>query len=479
MKKTTKLFSVLLAVMLVFAMAIPAFAATAWTGDITIKSSDKVSVDGKTFNAYKILDAQAVDANNLNSGVIYSIPESMASFFATYGGDVTEVTEAIAAMDDYELHAFAADALAAAKTADITPATATGADNKATFNSLDFGYYVIEDTSETAPISALMLKASSVEVTIKTDIPSIEKKIDGNTDKDNTTSGLVDFNTALIGEKVPYVLTSKVPKMDQYTTYTYIVTDTFSNGLDFQNDVKVTVNGEDYTDFTVKEDGQTITITFNNFIALTDKAGKDIKITYSALVTDQASVGSQGNLNKAYLTYSSNPNDSTETDDTEEDVVYTYLSTLVINKTDAIGAPLAGASFAIKQGEETIATGTSDENGLVSFTWTNGAALKDGETYTIVETNAPAGYNKADDITFTVNCADPTGTNTECVWTATEDVVYDAEDDRFEATIKNLTGTLLPETGGIGTTIFYIVGGLLVIGAAILLITKKRMSAEA
>ena len=487
MKKTSKIFSVILALTLVFAMAIPAFAADTWTGSITIKSAQNVSVNGKTFNAYKLLDAEAVDANDLSKGVVYSIPAALQSFYNTeFGGDdsvatVDEVTAALEAIEDdaSALQAFAVKALAAAKASGAATATATGADEKATFSGLAFGYYVIEDAGTATPISALMLRSTSEEVTLKADKPAIEKKIDGDADKDDTTAGLVDYNTALVGEDVPYVLTSKVPEMTGYTAYTYVVTDTFSTGLDFNGDVKVTVDGVEYTDFTVAENGQVVTITFNNFLGLADKAGKEIKITYSAKVTSAAVIGVEGNPNTVNLKYSNNPQDTTSTETTPDDVVYTYLATLVINKTDEAGKPLAGAEFEIVHDGETIATGESDANGLVEFTWTNGTALKDGEEYTIVETKAPEGYNEAADITFTATFTDPTA-DADGKWTSSiADVVYDETDDRYEATIKNSTGSLLPSTGGIGTTIFYIVGALLVVGAVVLLITKKKTSVEA
>lgn len=499
MKNMKKFASVLVAIVLVLAMSVPAFAAGTWTGTITINSAANVSVDGKTFDAYKILDAEAVDEDDLSKGVVYTIPAAMQSFYDTkFGGDDGSATieEVVAALDAIKddsdaLQAFAKDALAVAKTAGITAKTATGVDGKAVFNDLPFGYYVIEDKGATTPISALMLKTTSEEITIKADKPSIEKKIDGDTDGDVTTEGLVDYNTAAIGEKVPYVLTSKVPDMTGYTSYTYTVTDTFSAGLTFNNDVKVTIGGveypaENYT-VTTSEDGQTVTIKFNNFINLKDQAGDEIKITYSATVNENAIVGVEGNPNKVDLEYSNNPNDSNSTDKTPEDTVYTYVVDLVINKVDENDAPLAGAEFEVKDSEgNPIATGTSDETGKVTFIWAEGIkGLKDGETYTIVETKAPAGYTKAADIVFTVNCTDPTAPNTDCVWSSTNDkvtfkITETAEaDDYFEATIVNKTGSLLPETGGMGTTMFYVLGSLLVVGAAILLVTKKRMAYEA
>ena len=486
-----KLFAVLVALTLVLSMGTIAFAAD-WTGSITINSADNVSVNGKVFNAYQILEAEAVDKTNLDKGVIYTIPEEMQSFYNTLcGGDdsvatVDEVVDYIGAKTT-DLQDFAKAALKAAKQADgLTTATATGADEKATFTNLPFGYYVIEDNGTATPISALMLRATSTEVTLKADKPAIEKKIDGAEDADKTTTDLTDYNTATVGEEVPYVLTSKVPDMTGYKAYTYTVTDTFSDGLTYNKDAAVTVDGVEYKDYTVSENGQVVTITFNDFIDLADKAGKEIKITYSATVNEKAVIGIEGNPNTVKLTYSNNPQENT-TEDTNEDKVYTYLVDLIINKTDKDGVALPGAEFAVKQGDTVLATGTSDKYGKVAFTWTNGTGLKDGEKYTIVETKAPDGYNEAKDIEFTVTCTDPAAAaaNANCTWSSDKDsvtfkVTDGAEaDDYFETTVINRTGTLLPETGGIGTTIFYVVGGLLMAAAFIVLVSKKRMASFA
>ncbi len=485
-----KLFAVLVALTLVLSMGTIALAAETWKGDITINSAENVSVNGKIFKAYQILEAEAIDETNLEKGVIYSIPDAMKSFYngncdADNDGTAT-VDEVVAYIETADLQDFAVAALAAAKAAGVTPASATGADEKATFTGLPFGYYVIEDEGTATPISALMLRTTSKEVNLKADMPAIEKKIDGDKDVDSTTVDLVDYNTATVGEDVPYVLKSKVPDMTGYKSYTYIVTDTFSNGLDFNDDVEITIGGVDYTDFTVAENGQIVTITFNDFIALKEQVGAEIKITYSATVTEDAIIGVEGNPNTVYLTYSNNPQSNT-TENTPEDEVRTYLVDLIINKTDADSVALPNAEFEIKQGDVVIATGTSDANGLVEFTWKNGVGLKDGETYTIVESNPPEGYNKAEDIEFTVKCEDPQDatTSTNCTWSTVNNVLTFTKtetaeaDDYFKTTVINRTGTLLPETGGIGTTIFYVVGGLLMAAALVLLVSKKRMASFA
>ena len=487
MKKAQKLFSVLLTLMLAFAMAIPAFAAgEVPTGTITINSAANVSVEGKVFKAYKILDAQAVDSSDINQGVIYSVPAEMADFFSAYGSTMNEILDKLNGTE-IDLNQFAKDALAAAKSANVTPASATGTEGATSIEIKDipFGYYVIEDASTSTPVVALMLRTTEQEVTLKLDKPTIEKKIDGDKDTVSSTTGLVDYNNAAISEIVPYVLTSAVPNMVSFSSYTYTVTDTFSAGLAYNADslvitigAKTLAKDTDYTvDVTANGDGTTtVEIDFINFIQYKANDGETIKIEYTATVDTDAVIGEIGNANTVNLTYSNNPDDASSTETTPDDVVYTYVTKLVVTKTDEDGNALAGATFELRDADDNViasATTTAEEGGnVLTFT-----GLKEG-TYTLVETVVPEGYNKADDITFTIECDYPES-GTDCTWSTTSTTVtYNTTAKQFETTVVNNFGSLLPETGGIGTTIFYIVGGLLVVGAVVLLITKKRMSAE-
>lgn len=365
MKKAQKLFGILLAVALVFTMAIPAFAAD--DGSIVISGSTNVSVAGKTFNAYKILDAEFVDETDTSKGVSYAVPAAMADFYATeFSLDKTkssfdvEVTAKIEALSADELNDFADKALAAAKAAGITAKSAT-ADTDATtvtISGLALGYYVIEDATANAngantAISSVMLDTTdkAAEVKIKADLPTIEKKIDGDKDTDESTTGLVENNNAAIGDKVPFVVTSKVPDdMGYYDTYTYTVTDTLSDGLAFNNDVAITIGEKTLvkdTDFTVDVDGQKVTIDFKNFKNY--EAGAAITISYSATVDTDAVIGTQGNLNTVYLEYSNNPQDDDSKGKTPDETTRTFVTAVSITKVDAIDNTknLAGAKFSI------------------------------------------------------------------------------------------------------------------------------------
>ena len=561
MKTIKRISCLLLALALMMALSVTAFA-EGDTGSITINDATNVSVAGKTFKAYKILDVKSYTT----STVVYTVPEAMKSFYQTRyklsGSEAdfdAQVVEKIRNED--ELFAFAADALAAAKAAGVTPETATAAaDAKSvTIDNLPLGYYVVEDEGTAAPISALILDTTNPDVTlkIKADMPKIDKKIDGAHDTDVSTTGDVEYNNAAIGDKVPYKVSSTVPDMTGYTRYYFVVNDTLSKGLSFNNDVAITVGNKTLvkdTDFTVvstvNDDGTTsVEIVFKNFIQYKTQTGADILITYSATVDEDAVIGPAGNPNKVILTYSNNPNVADEgtpgnpdkpttgspVGDTPEKVTRTYVTDLEIIKVDQDGNRLTGAEFKLegtklntvlvstdvytenengtywklKDGSyttddpaaegmdltkyentavkytKTVETNTITKAQNVSYTGTVGAdgvlrfeGLSAGE-YTITEIKAPDGYNLLkDSIKVTIGWTAPASGKTECTWSYTWGNTADTSSNSNTVTVKNQAGTELPSTGSIGTTIFYVLGSVLLVGAAVLLITKKRMSAE-
>lgn len=552
----------LLALALILALSVTAFAeGETVKGSITINNADNVSVAGKAFNAYKILDVKSYTENT----VVYTVPAELKDFYKdryNLKGDEGDFDAQVVAKiaEESDRFAFAADALAAAKTAKVVPGTATAGENATSviISDLPLGYYVVEDVGTATPISALILDTTNpnVELKIKADKPSIDKNIDGDTDTDDSTEGNVKYNNAAIGDKVPYKVTSKVPDMTGYTKYYFVVNDTLSKGLTFNNDVAITIGDKtlaENVDFTVSYntngDGITsVEIVFKDFIQYKDKTGADILITYSATVNEKAVIGTEGNPNEVKLTFSNNPNkkDNGDTDnpdkpgpnspigDTPVVKTYTYVTDLEIIKVDQDGNRLTGAEFKLEGTKLNTVLVTTDvytknENGTywklkdgsytttdpsaegmnqtkyesitdkytksvqttkiekaenVTYTGTVGAdgvlrfeGLSAG-TYTITEIKAPSGYNllKAP-ITVTIRWTAPATEETECTWTYTgTDVVNGTNTNHV--TVTNQAGTELPSTGGIGTTIFYILGSVLLVGAAILLITKKRMSAE-
>ena len=296
--------------------------------------------------------------------------------------------------------------------------------------------------------------------------------------------------------------------MDGYDTYTYIVNDTMSDGLtavdkdnDGKIDVTVTIDGDTYTDFTVAQDGQSFTITFNNFINQKANAGKDIVITYSATINEKA-LTTDKETNTVNLEYSNNPNDNTSKGKTPDRIVYVYDFDIVIDKytgDKTSGERLDGAKFvlyktvdskelyyfydnitkevkwieladdtavtaAIKNG--TITEVTTDEDGAAKF-----QGLDSG-TYSLHETEAPAGYNLLkEDVTVTITA---TYGNDGQITSSSATSANSGQYQQVQK-IENKSGAILPSTGGMGTTLLYIIGAILVVGAGVLLVARRRM----
>ncbi len=490
MKNMKKLASILLALALVLSLATTAFAAESYTIEVT-NSKQSISINGITYSAYKLFNVTY--AGTAHS---YTITEEFKNFtYSSKSGEELIAYVATLANNAKELDAFAEAALKYATENNIAAAgTATAANEKATINVTEkgAGYYLIAGTAKTAQGQTVTAACSldttnpKATVNVKADAPAIDKIIvEADDGKGNGTS-------VNVGDTVNFKLTSKVPNMTGYETYKYIVHDTMSAGLTFNNDVVVKIGDQaltkdtDYTIATPAE-GDTFTITIADPTKYTE--GDDIEITYSATLNNKA-LTTDVETNTVKLEYSNNPNNSTSTTTTPDDVVYVYDFDIVIDKhvKDHSDQKLANAQFVLykKVGEvkkyykladnkvtwvetETNATVvTTDANGKASFT-----GLEAG-TYYLHETEAPAGYNKLKtdiEVTITATYSD-TGTLATTNTTKTDNGQY-----KLTQGVENSTGTELPETGGIGTTIFYTVGGLLVLAAVVLLVTKKRMGA--
>ncbi len=494
-----KVLSVLTALVLVLALAIPAFA-----GNITIKPNDKVtSLAGRTFTAYKVLNA-----TRTGDKIVYSVPDGakdfMAEKFSIDKDDIAfsyKVAQAIEKLTDDARMTFAADVLEAIRTSKIKNVTnKTGSLNDSgnyVISDLEEGYYIVKDSGTETPVSALMLTTTDEEIVIKADKPSVEKKIDGDNDTDDSTTGLVDYNTAAIGDDVPFVITSTVPSTNGYKSYKMIFTDTLSKGLTYNaNSLVVTATKDGSvetltkdTDYTVMQDGQVITFKFEN---VKGWDGKKIDIKYTAKVNNNAVIGTSGNENKVNLEYSNNPTQESSSEKTPDDKTRTFVTEFKLVKVDANdNSKLAGVEFELTgtklntvlvtdaDGNRTVQvteenvkiTVKTDANGEIKFT-----GLAAGE-YTLTETKPLEGYNiLSEPIKITIGWTAPADDNSACTWTYSDNV--DTSGNIATITVENQGGAELPSTGGIGTTIFYVVGGLLVVGAAVLLVTRRKVALE-
>lgn len=477
MKHMKRFMALFAALALVLAMAAPAFADEPTTGSITINNAIKDT----TYTAYKIFDLDYVEATTTTkASYAYKADANWKAFVTSPGAgaayvDYNEKTRAVTAKDEFtkeQAPAFAKAALAYARDNGITGVTETAdASGKVEFKNLDLGYYVVD-----TPMGALCVLDSTipnVNVNEKNEVPSVEKKVKAGSD-------YAASNTAKIGETVEFETKINVKK----GAANYVLHDKMDAGLTLdKTSIKVVVDdavvtANETTTYAVKtEQGDkkdsdcTFEIVFaDTYVA--GLAGKTIVVTYNATLNSKAVVGGTGNNNETYLKYG-NDNNTTHGKTT----TYTYEFDVV--KTNDADQLLEGAVFSLYESEDAptpmnlvaVGTGvyrlpTTGETASVTQ-FTAGKVTIQGlanGNYYLEEITAPKGYNKLDHRErITIDNADLKATTTENTYT------------NGGVKVVNKAGTVLPGTGGIGTTVFYLIGGGLMVAAAVLLIAKKRM----
>ena len=487
-KAMKKLMAALLAVAMVCAMAIPAFADKGNNkdnkGSITIGNA----VVGEDYTIYKMFDLTSFDTDA--DTYSYTVVDAWKDFFKTSAagsnyiklenGHPTWVGGGTA--EDYEQ--FAKAALDYATKHSIT-ATAkdTATSTTVKFDNLDLGYYLV-DTS-LGVLCGLNTTAPNVTINEKNQAPTIDKTVE--TSPNNWAAS----NTAKIGDTVNYKVTITV----QTANNRYVLHDTMSEGLTFNKDsVKVTVNNADvakdnYELVTENINNETFNVKFKDEYIATLAAGTKIEVTYSAVVNEKAKVDSDENKNDAHLVYGNNH----ETESTHSETkTYLYQFDL-IKYCGATGKLLDGAQFKLYDAETggneiklvmnedgTYRVATAKDTPVDHILTVAGQTVKisglDKKLYYLQETVPPAGYNR---LTERVTVDLSTGSKNADLTKITDGKI-DVTDVTNVAhvggvPVMNNAGTTLPSTGGIGTTLFYVIGGGLMVAAAILLITKKRM----
>ena len=401
---------------------------------------------------------------------------------------------------------------------------------EATSVNLTAGYYLLVDTTAAgegdAMNSALLQVTNKGNITIekKYDVPTVDKSVK---DTDNLWGEAADWE---IGSDVPFQLVGTLPtNFADYETYKYVFHDTLSAGLQYNGDVKVYVqNGETKTKittgFTVAPNaaatagGGTLTVTFTDLKAVEGvTATSKIVVEYTAKLLSTAEIGNPGNKNEVYLEYSNNPNQTGEgtTGNTPKDEVLVFTYELDVTKVDGqkTDKKLANAEFVLLNSDKTKVVKVTDgklvkwvdvpatgadgtityPTGTILTSSANGKfviAGLDAGSYYLRETKAPAGYNLLkNDISVTITAKLDKSENNPALTELKLSVKEDKEgaaaatesngsvDTGIVATnVMNNSGAQLPETGGMGTTLFYVLGGILVLVAIILLVTRKRMS---
>lgn len=460
MKHTRKLLSLALVLIAVFSMATIVSAnsiddANAGLGKITVANP----LANQTYTAYKIFDVSyngdAYAYTIAGNSEWLTTVQSYSGITLT--GPVTDVNGntfyTVAPNGNFSAAGFAAVLKGAVSGKTGITLTADGTAVSAT--SLKLGYYFVSSTS--GALCNLTTTDPDATIRDKNDVPFDKVASDSSVE---------------LGQTVTYTITGKVPDTTGFTTYTYQISDTMSDGLTFQKDVRVTIGGSTVAlTPTYTDTGFTLNIPMLDGTTPIYYAGDAIILTYTAVVNENAIA--QVETNTATLRYSNNPTDSTSTVTlTDEEKVYT--AKIVIDKIDgADSTKLEGAKFVLlnadgefyfwNAGSKKVEWKADQSGATVVTTDANGAGtfngLEDGD-YSLKEVEAPLGYNLLKEPVS----VEVSGSTTDVtVLTVT-------------AQVENNTGSTLPETGGTGTTMIYIIGGILVAVAAILLIVKKRMA---
>lgn len=514
-----KVFAAAAAIATVFGLAATtvATANAADNAKLTVSTTD-AKFAGKTVNAYKMFSATV---SGDGKAVSYTLTDEWKPFFkdstaSGLTGDVTDANvndkanEYVSKLSEEDLKAFAAKASNWAQntvnsiTTNKTTTVSTSATNgnyTATFTGLDYGYYVVAVPGATLANASgqyatlVSVNSTNVNASIKGALPTVVKKVNGEN----------DATSAKIGDTLTFTLTSTIPDMSAYSTYTFNFKDTLSKGLTFGQVTSVTVAGETdpltvNTDYTVatstdSDNNTLLTVAMKDFKNQQTNAGKTITVTYTATLNKDAVVGGHGNTNSATIQYSNDPS-STGTGESEPDKVRVFTYGFTVDKytgdnyNDA-ATRLAGAEFTLtakgdtsaikfvqvnagsatedavyrvaKAGETagTTTTITTPANGKVDF-----RGLKNGE-YTLTETEAPAGYNKLASAIGVKVEGQNDGTDTT---NATVTITYNNDNgSSYNQTasngvipVQNKSGVTLPGTGGMGTIAFTVIGVLVI-----------------
>ena len=506
MKKATKrMIALFLTAIMTLAMAATSFAtmtepmpaAETQKGSLTVKVNEKNTLEGQTIKLYKLFDLSVS-----GDSYAYVVNDIYKTAIATALGiqDTSTSEELYNKLAGYESHSsdiqkFADDFTTAALTAGTKETATSGKLDKVTehkFINLDYGYYLVYQTGTKEIQSSLVsVDKENAEVNLKGEAPSIEKT--------------ADKETVEIGQVVTYTIKGTIPDTTGYDSYVYKIKDTLTNGLDFVTDaqgetlatnpylVSVKIGEADAAEQSAVLSGEgnrTMTLDLSTWIKKNQESkGQEFTVTYYAKVNSDAVVTEK---NSASLEYGNDPDNTTITTPSEAETPTYPLQIHKFVKGDAEGY-LADAKFRLYRTEDDA---KGDQN-PIAVTGDNGEYTVDptsknydmvsvrtdinnkmnlklnglaaGE-YWLVETDAPAGYNKLTaPIKVTITKSEDTEVGN---WTVNKDDV--PEGDKI-IDVENSSGTILPETGGMGTVLFTVVAVVMILGVAISFIRSRKI----
>lgn len=533
-----KIMSLLLTVLMVFAFATPVSAVNTETTPninshtITIENY----ADGYVYEAYQVFRG---DLNNEKlTNITWGTGVDGAGLLAALKADTTigaKFTDCVTAVDvaavlnslsATELEKFAdlvATKLTTVKSTSGTP-TVQKVDGKDVYSypitvSGD-GYYFVKDQADSvigheAYTKYILKVIKDLTVKSKSVLPTVDKQVwDEATDDDKETDdNWGETADHEINEIFEFKLIANLPAepdYDHYDSYKVVFVDTMSKEITFDAMVSVKINDtviENYqkSDITVNQEtgAQTFTITIANAKAygVDLKEGATIEVIYKAHLNENAVIGNiDENLNEVYLKYSNNPNAGGEEEfgETPKDTVWVFTYKVDGTKVDgATKTPLENAEFVfykevdrvknyvVLNANHKVLSWTTDKTKATPIKSVANGKFEiiglDHGTYFLEETVAPAGYNLLKEpitVVLTATHQEIDENNAETYVLKMVDEKETKVDPSIELTVENNSGATLPETGGIGTTLFYTIGGLLFAAAAVLLISKKRMNEE-
>ena len=481
MKLIKKIAAIMFAFMMVVSMSCNVKADEGFYGDgdgtITITNAQ---VD-KTYTIYEMLQLESFSGDNYS----YKVADGWEAFFSTGEGanymqkDGNGYMTYKTGMNTQEnLREFAQKALAYAQQGHGIHSTSQPATtDTVTFSNLKLGYYLVD--SSAGALCGLTTTNKNASIAEKNGVPTVEKTI---LETNNTNTA----NFANIGDVVKYQTIITAQKGAQ----TYVLHDTMDKGLTFNKDVKVKVSGQESylnptADYEVVEkptDGCTFEIQFTHTFLKTIKAETNIEVTYSAILNKDAVIHDNNN-NTTHLTYGNNNETNTSKTHT---VTYEIK---VLKYTNTKDHPLANAKFSLfnqetggtvyklvqKTGSTKYRLAMTDEDGITEITTNDSGkfsiqGLKPG-VYWLEETAAPKGYNKL-----------AKRIEVEIKQDGTLIVDKKSEDETnlpiSQVNVENKSGTLLPSTGGMGTTMIYLVGAVLVLSSGVVLASKRRANSK-
>lgn len=496
MKHTRQFFALLLALVLTLGLCATAFAEDAKPGSITISNP----AQGKTYEVFKLLDVVEDESDLANKGFIYKLTADAWADFITNVKDGSDNNyfnlfenggmTYVLANENLKpgIADFAAKAKAYAETNKLAPIKTAKAEAEGALeiSGLDLGYYLVR--SDLGILCSLDTTAPNAQVKEKNEATVIVKNVEDTTKKQNV---------AEIGTYVKFTI--RITVKDK-APVNYKLVDEMTEGLTFVKNetypLTVTVNGSALAaeNYNVAEttEPRGFTLTFNNNAegsASILKTGDVVTVTYYAQINENAKIADEANVNKAKVEYGTNSH-------TEYDTTETYVWKMNIVKytmEQETEKKLAGATFKlsrdeagaqviklVKVGDTTYRLALPTETEGVVDTITTGETgelvingLADG-TYYLTETKAPRGYNLLrEPVNVTIGHKDANGKLTETSFVADQTET----DTSGVVKVENNAGAELPSTGGIGTTVFYVLGSAMALGAVILLVTKKRMAA--